>query len=1062
MKRILLSAMMVLLMGTTILAQRTISGTVTDEGGDPLVGANVYLATDPSVGTITDFDGYYELQVPEGATVIEVSFTGYTTQEVELGASDTYNVTLQGGVELSEAVVTALGITRDEKSLGYSTQEVGGDELSSSRVTNPLNALSGNVAGVTISTPSSSLGGSTRILMRGVTSLTGENRPLIVVDGIPLANNNVNSQNTQRGAGGRDYGDTAFDINPDDIASVSVLKGGPAAALYGSRGANGVIMITTKSAKKGQDNITLNTGITFNQISVFPNLQNKYGGGTGNDNQFTTVVINGKEYKAVNFGADSSWGPKFDPNRKVLQWYAFDKEGHPDQYLKPTPWVASAHPFRDFFNTGVTYTNSLAISKSYQNTSARLSLSNATETGIVPNSKLSRTTAALNLNTKFNEKFTASGHITYVRTDGFNRPNVGYGDQSLGQAYFQWGQRQLDFERLKDYKINDVTQRTWNRTSALDGTPLFHNNPYWIVYENTAEDLRNHFYGDVQLKYEFIDGLYAVGTVYGDHYDYNIQNHVAIGSQAQPEYNNANYNFTEMNYEARLHYDKDFGRFSLNALAGTNRRNMDYNSIIGNTNGGLIAPLTYNLGNSNEKPSVSNTLRQMRINSVFGSISFGWNSTFYLDIAGRNDWSSTLPSDNNSYFYPSVTGTVIFSEFLPDVDWLNFGKVRAGWAQVRNGTDPYQLRNVFSSSSLASIFLGVPTFTNGNTMKNAELLPELVATWEVGLEASLFMNRLMLDLTYYNKTTKDLIMPVQTSPSTGFAYKMMNAGEMVNKGFEALVTVVPVRTQDFEWALTWNFAKNNNTVTDLYGDLESVILGNAAFRVSLAAMKGEEWGQLRGSDFIYDENGNKVVGENGLYLQTGITNLGSILPDFNTGVRNTFTYKNLSLSVLIDVQKGGKYFSVTNMFGHYSGLFAATAEGNVREEGVPVHAVTADVEFAPDGSYTVSNVKPYDERVSALSYFHHFYSGPAARNVFDADYVKLRDLTLTYTFPSRITGPFNGIELTAFGRNLLVWGLDNPNFDPEMMSAGSGNVQGMEGGNLPPTRTYGLNLRLKL
>ncbi len=1062
MKRILLVAMMVLFAGATIMAQKTISGTVTDNTGEALIGANIYLAEDPSVGTITDFDGYYELSIPADAVTLEISFTGYETQRIALGSDDVYDIVMLEGIQLSEAVVTALGISREHKSLGYSAQEVGGEQLAASRAANPLNALSGNVAGVSISTPSSSLGGSTRILLRGVTSLTGENRPLIVVDGIPLANNNVNSTNTQRGAGGRDYGDTAFDINPDDIENISVLKGGPAAALYGSRGVNGVIMITTKSAKKGRDEIVFNTAVAFDQISVFPKLQTRYGGGYGND--FDVVEINGKEYNVPGYEWDASWGPELD-GREVLAWYNVVPEFE-DVYLKTTPWSPSANDFNTFFRTGVTYTNSISLAKSYENTSARLSVSNVAQTGVAPNSNLNRTTASLGLENKFSDRFTVSGDITYVRTDGYNRPESGYGDLSIGQAYYQWGQRQLDFSKLEQYwKINDVTQATWNRSSVDNGFPAFHNNPYWNMYMNTSQDLRNRFYGNVQAKYEILDGLYAIGSVYGDNYSYNIQSHVAVGSWSQSEFATNTWDYTEMNYEGRLHYGKDLGFVSLNAFAGANRRNASMTAISGSTNGGLIVPLVYNLGNSMEQPSTSNSYSQRRVNSVFGSLSLGFADMFYLDLTGRNDWSSTLPSDHNSYFYPSVTGTFVFSELMHDVSWLSFGKLRAGWAQIYNDADPYLLRNVFSSGSLAPNFLGLPTFTNGSTMRNPNLKPEATTTWEVGIEAALFRSRLMIDVTYYQKVTKDLIMPVQTTPATGFGSMTLNAGTMENNGIEALVTVVPVRNRNFEWALTWNFAKNNNVVTDLYGDLDALVLTNAPFKVQLAAMKGEKYGQLRGTDYVYDDQGRRVVSDDGShFLTTDIESLGSVMPDFNTGIRNTFTYKNLSLSALIDIQKGGKYFSVSHMFGHYSGLFAATAENNVREDGVLVEGVvtgTVVKDETAEKGYRVENVQEFSGRVDAIDHFEDYYFGPAARSIFNADYIKLRDLTLSYAFPTSNLGPLSGLEISAFARNLFVWGLDNPDFDPEMMMSGSGNIQGMEGGNLPPTRTYGLNLRLK-
>lgn len=1045
----------VLFGGFLIAQQKTISGTVTDENGFPIYDA---VITAPSgQETYSDLDGNFSISVNAG-DVITIEAMDKNLALITITDANVYNVQLTPSetVALEGVVITALGISRDERSLGYSSQEVDGDILAASRVSNPLNALSGNVAGVQITSPSSNLGGSTRLTIRGVTSLTGENRPLIVVDGVPMNNSNFNDTNTQRGAGGRDYGDMAFDINPDDIESINVLKGGPAAALYGSRGANGVIMITTKSARKGRDEIILNTGISVETISIFPRLQKIYGGGDG---EFEVVNINGTDYEIVAFGVDESWGPKYDPNRLVLQWNAFDPEFASD-YLTPTPWVYPKTDVEDFFRHGITYTNSISFGKSYENTMARFSLSNVNQSGIVPNSTLKRSTASLNLQNRFNDNFTASADINYVRTSGFNRPEVGYGDNSVIQKFFQWGQRQLDFAKLRDYKLSDGTQRTWNRTSWFDGTPAYSDNPYWTVYENTSKDLRNRFYGNVKLRYDFNENLYATTTIYGDTYSFDVNSHVAIGSAATSEYNYTKRGFTEMNYEGRLHFNKEFGRFSVNAFAGINRKDMNANLLSGSTSGGLIAPEIYNLGNSKETPIITEARTKSRTNSVFGQVSLGWDNLLFVDVTGRNDWSSTLPSHNNSYFYPSLSGSFVFSELI-ESSWLGFGKIRGGWSEVRHDADPYLLNNVFLASSLSSIFLETPTFTNESTRRNSDLKPELVTTWEVGLEARMFKNRFMFDVTYYEQETQDLIMPVQTSASTGFGFKNLNAGAMENKGIEALVTVVPVRTSDFEWSLTWNFSKNKNKITDLYGDLEAIIIGNAPFNVSIAGILGEEWGQIRGTDFVYDNEGNKVVNANGLYASTPVKSLGSVLPDYNMGFRNTFTYKNLTLSALIDVQKGGKYFSTSHMWSMYSGMAAATAIDGVRENGIISTGVTGTINYNSDGSYTVTDTSQNNTVVDAQTYFSHFYSGPDAQNIFNADYIKLREVTLTYTFPSKLTGPFSGIQISAFGRNLATWGLDNKDYDPEMASTGSGNIQGLEGGNLPATRSIGMNLRLQ-
>lgn len=1055
-----------ILFGGILFAQeKTVTGTVTDANGFSLPDVSVKSSSGEEV--FTDTDGNYSIQASEGET-LTIESLGADVVTVVVGASNSYNATLResGSIELEGAVVTALGITRDERALGYSAQSVDGDMLTAARVSNPLNALSGNVAGVQITTPSSNLGGSTRITLRGITSLTQENRPLIVIDGIPMNNANYNTTTAQRGAGGRDYGDMAYDVNPDDIESINVLKGGPAAALYGARGANGVIMITTKSAKAGREEIVFNTGVSVDQLSLFPKLQNLYGGG-GSD-EFSTQNINGIDYEIVDFSVDESWGPRFDPNRRVLHWYSFDPEFASD-YLTPQPWVPAKADAKDFFREGITYTNSISFAKSYENTTARLSLSNVMQTGIIPNSELKRTTAAISIDNKFTNRFSASADFNYVLTDGFNRPEVGYGDNSVVQRFFQWGQRQLDMNKLKDYQLSNGVQRTWNRTAWDNADPLYSDNPYWTIHKNTADDRRNRYYGNVKLKYDFTENLYAEANVYGDTYNFKMQERVAEYSAATSSYLLGERNYTEMNYEGRIHFNKNFGDFSVNAFAGINRRHENYLLFQGISNGGLVVPNLYDLSNSAEAPSVTDYREKVRVNSVFGSVSLGFKNLIFVDITGRNDWSSTLPEDNNSYFYPSFSGSFVFSELFSENNILNFGKLRGGWAQVRNDTEPYLLRNTYSKplvtngGNTMSDFLGNPLFANGTIQKNSTLTPELITTWEIGVEASMFKKRFVFDFTYYNKLTEDLIIPnTPASAATGWPSMSLNAGTMENKGIEVLATIIPLRSNNFEWAVTWNFSKNDNMVQELFGDVKVVTLANAPFKASIAAVKGMEWGQIRGTDFVYDESGNKVVDENGLYIPTSqVQNLGSVLPDYNMGIRNTFTYKNISLSALLDMQKGGKYFSTSNMWGHYSGIFEATAANGVRENGLVAPGVTGDVTFNPDGSYTVINTAPNTTNVTAYDYYKNYYSGPTAQNVFDADYIKLREVTLSYSFPSGFTGPFAGVQLSIFARNLATWGLDNEDFDPEMASTGSGNVQGLEGGNLPPSRSIGMNLRLQ-
>ena len=517
--------------------------------------------------------------------------------------------------DIEGVVVTALGIKREKKSIGYAAQEISGDNISEAGQNNALSALSGNVAGVQVTAPSS-MGGSTRITMRGISSITGENRPLIIVDGVPLDNSNINDVNTQRGAGGRDYGDATFDINPDDIESVTVLKGGPAAALYGSRASNGVIIYTTKSAKRGKTAIEFNTGISFESIYIYPNLQNSYGGGLANS--LPTQEINGVVYNIADYGMDESWGPKYDPNLYYLPWNAFDPE-FPDDYMKTIPWVAPQHDVDSFFNVGTQYTNNLSVSKSFERSNLRVSYTNTDISGIYPNSSINKHNFNINANSELSDKVKIETSLNFVQTKGFNRPEQGYGDNSVAQKFFQWGQRQLDFSKLRDYKLPNGMQRTWNRTAWDDPTPLYSDNPYWSVYENVTNDKRNRFFGNVGLTYNILPNLFAVGKVYADMYSQDNDSRVAIGSQAVSGYATNTRTFSEYNYEGRLHWNPNISDdFSLQTFIGGNIRNSRLSRIFGQTVGGLILPNFYNLKNSVETPLAQNDDFNRMVHSVFG------------------------------------------------------------------------------------------------------------------------------------------------------------------------------------------------------------------------------------------------------------------------------------------------------------------------------------------------------------------------------------------------------------------------------------------------------------
>lgn len=1082
MKRLILLCLCTLCTGIIAVGQSVISGTVTDTNGEALIGANI-LAEGTSVGVSTDFDGMYRIEVPEGASVLIFSYTGFENQKIQIDGRSTIDVSLIAGQLLDEVVITALGISREKKSLGYAVQEVGSDELSRAQPGDALSALSGKVSGVQLS-QSSNLGGSNRIVIRGASSFLGENQPLIVLDGLPIDNSNFNSTSTQTGGGGIDYGNMLNDLNVDDIESISVLKG-TGAALYGSRAANGVIVITTKQGNMGVDQFGMNfsSSVGFEDAYMMPELQRKYGGGAiisdgdGGRNGFQVANIGGQEFLVPQYGVDESWGPRYDPSIMYLGWDAFSQESYPDQYLKTRPWVAPENDVDAFYNTGMTYTNSLAINRSSANYGVRFSYSNTSGQGVIPGSRMNKNNFSLNGDAKLFDKLKADAYINYIRANAKGRPTLGYTDGSTGQQMFQWGQRQLDYERMKKYKNLDGTQRSWNRNAWDDATPHYTDNPYWAAHQSYSDDERDRILGNFGLHYTIMDGLVLSGRTSVDNYSFYIRERQAYGSQAESEYYESIRNNLEYNLEATLNFDRSItDNISLSALAGGNQYRVRYHSNSGTTSGGLVVPNLYNLLNSAGNVVSTDFSRVKNINSLFGSVGLGFANMLYIDATARNDWSSTLPAENNSYFYPSVSTSFVFSELMNTSSFLNYGKIRLGWAQIGKDTDPYRVEPVYSFNSNGP-FQGTTRVYIPNDLLNQNLKPENTTTWEVGVEFSLFDNRIGLDATYFNNSTTDQILPLELSKATGYDSKFINAGEIQNKGIELSLDAGIVRTSDFQWNVYANFTKINSEVVDIVDGIDAIDIGSAPFGgVFIRASKGHPYGELWGYDYLFDNDGNRIVGSNGYYLRTpNLVPMGTVTPDFNVGLGTGITYKGLRLNALLDFQKGGKFYSLSHMWGHYSGMWAPTAQVNDKGEnirtpveaggGIKLDAVTADVSFNEDGTYSVSNAQPNEKYVSGKGWANRFYHGfgMPTQSVFDADYIKLRELSLSYEFDltDRNVG-LSKISLSAYGRNLWTGGLDYDGLDPEITVNGSGNIQGMEGGLQPTTRTFGLKLNLGL
>lgn len=1036
--------------------QRTITGTVTDANdASGLPGASVTIKG-TSTGTLTDVNGGFSLQTNTDSPVLVISFIGYLTQEVTAGNSDKIAIALKQDAKiLNEVVVTALGISREKRALGYAVQEVKGEALQT-RPTNALSALSGKVAGLQVVTSGGNMGGSSRVLLRGINSISGNNQPLYVIDGTPIDNADLNSAATSAGSGGKDVGNMIQDINPDDIENISVLKGPSAAALYGTRAANGVILITTKKGKENSKvNITLNTGVEFENIVRLPKRQKLYGGGFSNT--FQKATIGGNEYNIAEYAVDESWGPKLD-GTPVLHWYNLDPE-NTAEYLKPQPWSYPKNDVHTFFETGVSNTNSLAVSGGNATSTYRISFTNKNVKGIIPNSSLKRNSINFSGSTQAG-KFKFYNNFNYIKNQSTGRPWTGATNRNIILEAFQWGQVQVDYDKLKNYKRADGSQILWNRSGYQD-TPAgeaakFIDNPYWSAYQSYLEENRDRFYGNVGVVYDVNSWLKLSGKVNADVYQYQYQDRIAVYSRTQSQYQEYNNNFSEFNHELLASATKSWGDISLNVNAGGNIMSQRRRISDAVTQGGLIIPEYYNLKNASSVLVNSNAYRK-QISSVFGSFSLGWKSLLFLDGTLRNDWSSTLPLNRNSFAYPSLTTSLILSELngVKDINWLDFAKVRLGWAQVGNDTDPYQLQRAYEASQS---FDGLPSYKLPAQLNNQALKPEITSSWEAGLNIQALKNRVGLDITYYDNVSRNQIINIPVSSAFGYDSKVINAGKINNKGIEITLTGTPIRANGFEWNSSLNWSRNRNKVIALAPGINTFQLANSL--VTLVAREGQPYGQLLGNDFVYAADGQKVIKADGTYERAQqLTPLGSVLPKYLFGFQNNFTYKHFNLGFLVDGRVGGKFFSQTYKVAMYAGVLDKTASNNIRETGVVLDGVKGTVTYNADGTYQVTNTTQNDTRITAQAWSRGEYSGPTPQTIFDATFVKLREITFGYNLALN-NKAVKQVYFGVYGRNLANIYTASKYIDPEFTSSG-GNIQGLEGGSVPVPATYGLNVNVK-
>ena len=1110
MKRLLLLAVCFSMLIGSAMAQRKVTGKVTSSDDSLGLPGVTVREKGTDNGVTTDLDGNFSLSVQDGATLV-FSFVGYVTQEVAVGARSVVDITLEPDVtELSEVVVTALGISREESSLGYAVQEVDGDKVNMVGESNVVSSLSGKVAGVQIiSSSGANLGGSTKVRLRGMTTL-GESQPLFVIDGTPISNESFSpSGRTHYAGGGRDYGNLAADINPNDIETISVLKGPSAAALYGQRGANGVVIITTKKGKRGQGiGVDINSNTTFDKVYVLPEYQNQYGGGyTQNMGTFNYVAgVHPAEWAVLdgqpmpNYAADESWGPALD-GRQAIHWDAWFP-GH-DDYLTTRPWSPNADNVRNFFNTGVSLNNNVALSGGNDDVKARLSLGNIRQSGVMPNSSLNKVNASLNVTANLSEKLTLSSQMMYVNTKGFGRPALGYSGGPVS-SFNQWFQRQIDIDRLAIYENPDGTQRFWNIRGGdiaggrQPGQPLYWDNPYWDLYKNTSEDERDRFLGNVSLRYQITEDLAITGVARRDGYTQRIEERTAFGGLNLPSYTYQLIQGQENNWEFLTEYGKNFGDVSLNANFGGNIRQNWYTRSFQSTNGGLSVDGFYDIDASIDRPTGDDTYRQRKeVRSFYGSASFGFRDFLYVDVTGRQDWSSSLPVAENGYFYPSVSSSFVFSELI-DVPAISFGKVRASIAQVGSDIGPYQ---IYPTYGIGAPYGQLASLSVPNTLPNEDLVPQTSTNMEAGLNMNFFNSRVRFDLAVYRNTVENQILNLTVPGSSGYSSALVNAGSIQSQGVELSLSGTPIQG-DLTWDIDFNLARNRSTVLALAEGLENrelqLALSDGWGGLRLNARVGEEWGQLTGGGFQYfqatdangnpidhENNGQRVVTGNGTFAYEGNKDLGSILPDFTGGLRNTFSFGSFDASAFIDYQIGGQFFSITKMFNAYSGLGIETvanndlgnnlrdplldASGNVivDGDGDPVSSAPAEQVGPNSGGVRVEGVDANGNPVAYYTSGITYYGGLFGLNenwLYDATYIKLREVRIGYSLPSDLVSRIGltSANVAVVGRNLWLIHTNVEGIDPSEIGEGAGGFNVAEGGVLPGVRSLGFNIKLGL
>lgn len=1020
--------------GLALAQNKRISGTVVDSNGEPVTGATV-VVKGTTVGVSTDGDGKYSISVPQAAKTLVISLIGSKNKEVAVG--ENLKIVLESDSKsLDEVVVTALGIKRSEKALGYSVGVVKSDDLDKARESNVVNSLSGRVAGVNVIQASGTAGGGSKIILRGQSSLGTAGQPLFVVDGMPISNNTLSFGIN----GGIDTGSRIGDISSDDIESMSILKGAAASALYGARAKDGAIVITTKKGKlKSRTAISVNSSVRFENPLKLPDFQNEYGPGVG-----TTGVYS--------MGAWNGWGPKIssvqDQEFPIFTGDKVTLKANPDNV-------------KDFYNTGHTFTNNISISGGDDKNDFRIGVTAVNETGIIPRNTFDKYNFTFNGGREFSDKVSARVAVSYIRASSEGRPAQGSNDNNVIVPTINAMPRTMDINLLKNNWITSEGKPYSMGTGAVATT----NNPYWVLNKNKFTSDLDRIIGNFVITYKPINGLsitnnlgtdfyydnarrlwayYTVGVTKGRFITYNLKNSIINNDLI------ATYEFKPA---------KDFG---IKVIGGHNLVQNTFTQLTVDAQD-LLLPNIYSYANAQTK-TPTNTYNQRRLVGVYGDVGLSYKDIAYLNITGRNDWSSTMSKSNRSYFYPSVSGSLIFSELISKSDILNFGKLRVSYAVAGSDTDPYQLDYAYSPvnsyflqylGSTAGLFPhgGLLAYTAPGVYPDPNLQPQKQNSFEVGTDLKLLNNRVSVELTYYKSVTTNHIALIDAPNSTGYFNFRKNSGKISNEGLEAVLGLTPVKSGNFEWNVNFNFATNKQKVVDLDPSITELNLTSAYNGLQVKASRGKAFG-LYGTGWVRDDKGNIVIDPGtGLRRTTSTTiNLGKITPDYTLGVVNSFKYKGATLGFVVDVRQGGVMYSGT--------------VSSLRTNGVAKETLLNDRNPIIDQGVVLNSAgesTPNTKEVTAYNYWYQNYkSANAEGNIFDASYVKLRELTFSYSVPQTLLKDFfvKNVILGFEARNLWLIHSNVPHIDPEMgMFATSDIGSNVEMAGIPTARSYGFNLK---